>query len=145
MRGAGLFSCGLDPAVTGGVLRALRGGGGPGGDRRRARIRERAIQLRARLRGRVPLIESDSWIVPVIYGSDQRTLLLTDHMQSAGLETSIVQYPAVPRHLSRMRLFVTSEHTAAQIDRAADIILAAADKFGFAGPDVPAEPGESVA
>ena len=140
-----LFSCGLDPAVTGGVLKALRLGSGPEGDRRRARISERAIQLRARLRGRVPLIESDSWIVPVIYGSDQRTLLLTDYMQRAGLETSVVQYPAVPRHLSRMRLFVTSEHTTAQIDRAADIILAAADKFGFAGPGAAGGAGGSVA
>ena len=74
----------------------------------------------------MPLIESDSWIVPVIYGSDQRTLLLTDYMQRAGLETSIVQYPVVPRHLSRMRLFVTSEHTPEQIERAAEIIIAAA-------------------
>lgn len=135
-----LFSCGLDPAVTGGVLKALRLGSGPEGDRRRVRIYERAIQLRARLRGRVPLIESDSWIVPVIYGSDQRTLLLTDYMQRAGLETSIVQYPAVPRHLSRMRLFVTSEHTPEQIERAAEIIIAAAETFGFAGPDANAGP-----
>jgi len=135
-----LFSCGLDPAVTGGVLEALRLGGSPEGERRRGRVRERAEQLRARLRGRVQLIDSDSWIVPVIYGSDQRTLLLTDYMQRAGLETSIVQYPAVPRHLSRMRLFVTSEHTSEQIDRAAEIIIAAAETFGFAGPDASAGP-----
>jgi glycine C-acetyltransferase len=129
-----MFSCGLDPAVTGGVLEALQLGAGAEGDERRARIRDRSSQLRARLRGRVPLVESDSWIVPVIYGPEQRTPMLTDHMQRAGLETSIMQYPAVPRDRSRMRLFVTSEHTPAQIDRAADIVLAAADRFGFTGP-----------
>jgi glycine C-acetyltransferase len=126
-----LFSCGLDPAITGGVLKALQLGAGPEGDLRRRRVGERATRLRQRLRGRVSMIESDSWIVPVIYGSDRRTLLLTDYMQRAGLETSIVQYPAVPRHLSRMRLFVTSEHTPDEIDAAADIIIAAAEKFGF--------------
>lgn len=130
-----LFSCGLDPAVTSGVLQALRLGAADLGEARRARLRANAARLRDRLGGRVRLIESDSWIVPVIYGSDERTLLLTDHMQRAGLETSIVQYPAVPRHLSRMRLFVTSEHTPEQIDRAAAIIVEAARTFGFAGPD----------
>lgn len=130
-----LFSCGLDPAVTGGVLQALRIGAGEVGEARRTRLRDLAARLRERLRGRVQLVEGDSWIVPVIYGSDERTLLLTDSMQRAGLETSIVQYPAVPRHLSRMRLFVTSEHTPEQIDRAAEIIVAAARSFGFALPD----------
>ncbi len=139
-----LFSCGLDPAVTGGVLKALQIGAGTEGERRRQRIRIRSAQLRERLRGRVALVESDSWIVPVIYGSDQRTLLLTDHMQRAGLETSIVQYPAVPRHLSRMRLFVTSEHTQDQIDRAADIIIAAANAFGFAAPFDPSSASAGV-
>jgi 8-amino-7-oxononanoate synthase len=135
-----LFSCGLDPAVTGGVLKAIQVGAGAEGDRRRERIRGLSERLRSRLRARVQLVEGDSWIVPVIYGSDQRTLLLTDYMQRAGLETSIVQYPAVPRHLSRMRLFVTSEHTPEQIDRAAAIIVAAAEAFGFAGPDANAGP-----
>jgi len=127
-----LFSCGLDPAVTGGILQSLRIGSGTVGDIRRERLRILSTQLRRRLRGRVQLIEGDSSIVPVIYGTDARTLLLTDYMQRAGLETSIVQYPAVPRHLSRMRLFVTSEHTPEQIDRAADIIITAAETFGFA-------------
>ena len=132
-----LFSCGLDPAVTGGVLRALQIGQGPDGDLRRERIRARSAQLRERLRGAVRMVESDSHIIPVIYGSDQRTLMLTDTLQRAGLECSIVQYPAVPRHLSRMRLFVTSEHTGSQIDRVADIVITAARQFGFAADDNP--------
>jgi len=93
--------------------------------------------LRERLRGAVRMVESDSHIIPVIYGSDQRTLMLTDTLQRAGLECSIVQYPAVPRHLSRMRLFVTSEHTESQIDRVADIVIEAARQFGFAADDNP--------
>jgi hypothetical protein len=39
-----------------------------------------------------------------------------------------------------MRLFVTSEHTSEQIDRAAEIIIAAAETFGFAGPGASAAP-----
>jgi 7-keto-8-aminopelargonate synthetase-like enzyme len=127
-----MFSCALDPAVTGGLIRALELAQTPDADRRRARVMANARFLRERLRGKVTMVESDSWIVPVIYGSDRLTLLLTDYMQRAGLETSIVQYPAVPRELSRMRLFVTSEHTEEQLARAAEILLEAADRFGFA-------------
>ena len=76
--------------------------------------------------------DGDSWIVPVIYGSDHLTLPLTDYLQRAGLEVSIVQYPAVPRHLSRLRLFVTSEHTAPQLERAAELVITAAREFEFA-------------
>jgi hypothetical protein len=32
---------------------------------------------------------------------------------------------------SSLRLFVTSEHTPRQIDRAADVVLRAAERFGF--------------
>ena len=44
---------------------------------------------------------------------------------------SVLQFPAVPVCESRIRLFVTSEHTPAQLDYAASIVLGAAERFGF--------------
>ena len=133
-----LFSCGLDPAVTGGVVRALEVGKGPEGEERRHRVAQRSRQLRKRLRGHVHLVESDSHIVPVIYGSDHCTPMLLHWLQRAGLETSVVQFPAAPQQLSRLRLFVTSEHGPDLIDRAADIVLEAAQRFDFAVDASPA-------
>ena len=46
-----MFSCALDPAVTGGLIRALELAQTPDADRRRARVMANARFLRERLRG----------------------------------------------------------------------------------------------
>jgi 7-keto-8-aminopelargonate synthetase-like enzyme len=126
-----MFSCAIDPAVTAGVLKALEIGAGPEGMVRRARLMDNVKLLNDRLRGKVDLGVSESWIVTVVYGDEERTIPLLDHVQREGLDVSVLQFPAVPVCESRVRLFVTSEHTPAQLERAADIILGAAERFGF--------------
>lgn len=126
-----MFSCALDPAVTGGVLEALRLAATDDGATRRARTVANADHLRARLAGHVDLGESTSWIVPVIFGRDDYAIPLFDHLQREGLEGSIMMFPAVPKNEARIRLFVTAEHTLAELDRCADIVIGAADRFGF--------------
>lgn len=56
---------------------------------------------------------------------------LNDFMQRNGLDTSIMQFPAVPKNEPRIRLFMTSEHSRAQIDEAVDVLFRAAKTFGF--------------
>ena len=77
---------------------------------------------------------STSWIVPVMYGDDAITLRLNDHLQRRGLDASVMQFPAVPKNQGRIRMFVTSEHSEAQLREAASIILDAAREFGFLLP-----------
>lgn len=127
-----MFSCALDPAVTGGVTRALHLAAGADGDARRLRLHANAAYLRSRLAEHVDIGPSESWIIPVIYGSERLTLALTDWLQREGLDTSPMQFPAVARDRARLRLFVTSEHTRDELDRAAAILIAAAGRFGFA-------------
>jgi 7-keto-8-aminopelargonate synthetase-like enzyme/3-oxoacyl-(acyl-carrier-protein) synthase/acyl carrier protein len=131
-----MFSCAMDPAVTGGVLRALQLGGGSDGAARRRRVIDNASHLRSKLAGRIGIGRSTSWIVPAFYGPEQLTLPLSRHLQRHGLDGSSMQFPAVPKNESRMRLFVTSEHTHAQLDRAAEILVDASHKFGFAIPPI---------
>lgn len=126
-----LFSCAISPAVTAGVLKSLEIARGPDGDARRARLMENANHLREGLQGKVRLGDSQSWIVPVIYGSEQSTVKVCAQIQAEGLSGSVMEFPAVPQGAARLRLFVSSEHTAEQLDRAIDIILRAADDFGF--------------
>jgi glycine C-acetyltransferase len=126
-----MFSCALDPAVTGGMLKVLELAQGADGAARRARILENSAYLRSLLAGRVDIGTSQAWIVTVFYGKDRLTLSLNDYLQREGLDTSIMQFPAVPKGEARIRLFVTSEHTREQMDRAAAIIVRAANKFGF--------------
>jgi 7-keto-8-aminopelargonate synthetase-like enzyme len=127
-----MFSCALDPAVTGGIIKSLELASGTNGDERRARLHTNAEFLRNQLRGKVNIGTSESWIVPVIYGPEKYTLPLSDFVQRSGLDTSVMQFPAVGKNESRMRLFVTSEHTTEQLQRAAEIILRAAEKYKFA-------------
>ncbi len=126
-----MFSCALDPAVTGGMVKVLELASGDEGAKRRARLKENADYLRSLLRGRVDLGKSESWIVTVTYGKDKKTLSLNDYLQRKGLDTSILQFPAVPKNEGRIRMFVSSEHTKSQLEEAASIILDAAEQFNF--------------
>jgi 7-keto-8-aminopelargonate synthetase-like enzyme len=126
-----MFSCALDPAVTAGVTKALELAAGSEGALRRGRVRGNAERLRERLLGRVDIGRSRSWIVPVIYGSENDTILLADFLHRRGQEGSVMEFPAVPVNEARVRLFVTSEHQPDQIDACAENILAAARHFGF--------------
>jgi glycine C-acetyltransferase len=127
-----MFSCAIDPAVTAGVTRALELGGGSDGDERRGRVRANAALLREALHPHVDIGSSRSWIVPVIYGSEEHTILLADYLLRHGQEGSPMEFPAVPINEARVRLFVTSEHDESHIRRCAATMAAAARHFGFA-------------
>ncbi|MEO8552130.1 MAG: pyridoxal phosphate-dependent aminotransferase family protein, partial [Kofleriaceae bacterium] len=127
-----MFSCALDPAVTAGVTRALELAATSDGAARRARLVAIAATLRTALAPRVSIGASASWIVPVIYGPESLTIPLADGLQRAGLDGSVMSFPAVPVNEARIRLFVTSEHTPTQLARCADIIFTAATELGFA-------------
>ena len=126
-----MFSCALDPAVTGGMVKVIELAGTPVGYERRARLHANAAYFRDLLKGKVNLGVSDAWVVIVNFGSEKKTLALNDYLQKSGLDTSIIQFPAVPKNDARIRMFVTSEHTQEQLAKAAEIILSAADKFDF--------------
>lgn len=127
-----MFSCALDPAVTAGVTRALQLAAGSDGAARRERLVRNAASLRTALAPHVDLGRSTSWIVPVIYGPENLTIPLADGLMRAGLDGSVMSFPAVPVNEARIRLFVTSEHTADQIQRCANIIRASATELGYA-------------
>ncbi len=126
-----MFSCALDPAVTGGMVKVVELAMQPIGYERRKRVIDNANYFRSLLQGNVDLGVSDSWVVIVNFGSESKTLALNDYLQKTGLDTSIIQFPAVPKNEARIRMFITSEHTHEQLKRAADIVIDAAEKFDF--------------
>lgn len=132
-----MFSCALDAPVTGGMIKALELVRSADGAKRRARLHESAALLRDLLRPHVDIGQTESWIVPVFYRHGELTFVLNDFLQRRGLDSSIMQFPAVPKDEARIRLFVTSEHTEEQLRRAARIIREAADHFGFARRNTP--------
>lgn len=131
---ARMFSCAMDPAVTGGLIKVLELAGGEDGRLKRKRIIDNANYLRSLLHGKVDIGQSRSWVIPIIYGSERLTVPVGDFLQKNGLDISLMMFPAVPKNQSRIRAFVTSEHTREQLERGAEIILKAARKYDFLLP-----------
>ena len=126
-----MFSCALDPAVTGGIIKALELGSGEDGAQRRARIKKNAAYMHSLLQGKVNLLNTNTWIIPVVYGDEKLTLTINDYLQRHGLDAGLMTFPAAPRNQARIRLFITSEHTEEQLNKAAAIVLKAAKEFNF--------------
>lgn len=126
-----MFSCALDPAVTGGLVKVVELAKGHEGKLRRQRIKANTKYFIKILSEKIDCGNTASWIIPVMYRTENNTIDLNNYLQHQGLDSSIVQFPAVPKNEARLRLFVTSEHTKQQLDEAASIIFDAASKFGF--------------
>jgi 7-keto-8-aminopelargonate synthetase-like enzyme len=126
-----MFSCALDPAVTAGMTRAVELAMSPDGVERRARLRKNVALMFSLLKGRVNTLRSTTWIIPVLFRDESAVLPLANWLQHEGLDTGLMVYPSVKKGEARLRLFLTSEHTEQQLRTAAEIIVRAADQFGF--------------
>lgn len=67
-------------------------------------------------------LQSETAIVPIICGRDEKTLLMTKLAQAEGLFVLPVLSPAVPPGTSRVRAAVTAAHSDGDINRALDIL-----------------------
>ena len=126
-----MFSCALDPAVTGGILKALELAAGPDGDQKRKRIIENADYLRSLLKDKVDIGTSQSWVIPIIFGDERKSLPLGDYLMRLGYDFSIMMFPAVKKNKSIFRAFVTSEHTKELLDGCAEALIQASKEYKF--------------
>ena len=59
-------------------------------------------------------------VVPVIIGSSLRSLRLSRQLFARGINVQPILYPAVEEKATRLRFFITSEHSTEQIRRTVD-------------------------
>jgi 8-amino-7-oxononanoate synthase len=71
-----------------------------------------------------------SAIVPVVIGSSVRTVRLAHAMLERGVALQTVLFPAVAEQSARLRFFVSSDHTEAELRFAADALAEAAGALG---------------
>ena len=126
-----MFSCALDPAVTGGIIKSLELASGTDGDEKRKRIIENADYLRSLLKDKVDIGTSHSWVIPIIFGDERKSLPLGDYLMRRGYDFSIMMFPAVKKNKSIIRAFVTSEHTKEQLEGCAEALIDASKEFNF--------------
>ena len=74
------------------------------------------------------LSASASPIIPIQVGQADKALRFAEELLTNGVFAPAIRPPTVPERTSRLRITVTSEHTAAQIDQA----LAAFERAGQA-------------
>jgi len=89
-------------------------------------------------------LQSETAIVPIICGRDEKTLMMCKLAQQEGLFVLPVLSPAIPPGTSRIRAAVTAAHSEADINRALDILEAAgkAVRVIRRAPHTPREPAK---
>lgn len=84
---------------------------------RRERLRTNRNALHAALTGLgFQLTETQSPILPIIVKSPERAMEMSQALYKAGIYVPAIRPPTVPKHSSRLRLTVSSEHTEEQLD-----------------------------
>jgi 7-keto-8-aminopelargonate synthetase-like enzyme len=73
---------------------------------------------------------SESGIIPIIVGDEERLAWFHRELVENGVYTNIVTYPAVRRKEARVRLCVMSTLSLEQMDKALEIIIQAGEKCG---------------
>ena len=61
-------------------------------------------------------------MIPVILGSSQRALAVSQQLLELGINARPILYPAVRESAARVRFFVTSEHSEEQIVAAVEAV-----------------------
>lgn len=131
-----VFSAGLTPANTAASLAAIQVMRDE--PERLARLRDNAEHFLAGARARGmdvgPAVGVP--VVPVIVGESQAAVAVARGLAAHGVSANPIVFPAVPDDQSRLRFFLTSEHTHDQLDRALDVTARCLQETGvpLAGP-----------
>ncbi len=113
-----LYSVGLSPPNAAAALAALELMEAEPERLARLQRNARLFLEQARARGLETGLEQAHSVVPVMVGAAETALALSSRLFAEGINAQPAFYPAVPEGRARLRFFVTSEHTPAQIERA---------------------------
>ncbi|MBN2024714.1 MAG: aminotransferase class I/II-fold pyridoxal phosphate-dependent enzyme [Pirellulales bacterium] len=117
-----VYSVGLSPPATGAALAALRLLRAE--PQRVARLRQRSelfLSL-AKQRGFNTGMSGQTPVVPIILGNSAHCVRLSQAMFRRGVNVQPILYPAVEENAARLRFFITSQHTEAQIRRTIEVM-----------------------
>lgn len=110
-----LFSNSLPPAMVNAAIAALDIV--PSATQRRERLRSNAAQFRTRMAEEgFDLLPGEHPIIAVMFYDASFTAAMADQMFSQGVHITAFSHPVVPHGKARIRIQLTSEHTAEDID-----------------------------
>ena len=92
---------------------------------RRLRVVESASRLRQILNGLgFNTAGSSTQIIPLIVGDNDRAVAMSRELRNRGFYVPAIRPPAVPNHLARLRISLSSQHTEDQLQRFRDCLTA---------------------
>jgi 5-aminolevulinate synthase len=114
-----IFTTALPPAICAAATAAIRHLKASDGERERQR--DRAARVKAALGAAgLPVMLSDSHIVPVVVGDPEKCKAASDLLLNEyGIYIQPINYPTVPEGTERLRITPTPCHDDAMIDRLA--------------------------
>ena len=117
-----IFTTALPPVTAAGALASVRHLKADGSLRQR--LQERAATLKRRLADAgLPVMPSESHIVPVMVGDARRCKTISDELLARHrIYVQPINYPTVPRGQERLRLTPTPVHSDAELDRLVDAL-----------------------
>jgi 8-amino-7-oxononanoate synthase len=122
-------STALPPAVLGAVDAALDLV--PTMDCEREQLQEHSARLLETLRSRSwDCRKSSSQIVPVVVGTEDEVIRLSEWLEENGIFAVPMRPPTVEKGSCRLRLTITADHHAEQINRVADLLDAWRERRG---------------
>ena len=124
------FSCTLPPAVSAGVLAALRHI--EANPEIRLQLRHNTAYLQKRLKEEgVDIGHSTSQVMPVMVYDDAKVFGIAQRLREEGIFLQPVTYPAVSKGKARFRLSVSAAHTIDQLEYAAQTIAGVLKEEGI--------------
>lgn len=125
-----VYSVGMAPPLAAAALEALRIMQAE--PERVARLHRNAARFRdlARAAGLDTGASAGLGIVPVIFGSSVRTARVAAALFERGINVSPIVFPVVPERAARLRFFLSSEHTEAELARTVAALRDAAEVAG---------------
>lgn len=111
-----IFTTALPPVVVAGLLESLRFI--RNASQEREHLQSRAVRLKAKLKeAGLPVMPSQTHIVPVLVGEAQRCKVLTERLRDEyAIYVQPINYPTVPQGTERLRLTPTCVHTDEMIE-----------------------------
>ena len=123
-----VFSCAMAPHTAAGILKVLELYKNDKSNRDRLWVNTLYMHEKLKQTG-LDTGLTQSQVIPVIVGNDQRLREISRIAYEKGLYTGVVTYPAVSKKRTRLRLSISSNHTKTQMDSCVSIIKEAFGKL----------------
>lgn len=81
------------------------------------------------LQAGIPVMDSETAIMPILCGEDWSALKAARHCHSKGIYVQAIPYPVVPKGKARLRLSINTDHSREQIDYLLKVLLETKDRI----------------